>query len=156
MDDIIRASEKDEEIQSLISYLRNPKVNINDVKNGYEKIIHEFWEDDGLLLRGDRIVIPKSLQKVIVAIAHEGHMGIVKTKQYLRSKIWFEGMDKKVEAEVKSCLVCLANNPNLEYEPLSMSDLPDSPWEKVAIDFKGPVCLPFSASTTSLSTTRVP
>ena len=31
---------------------------------------------DGLVLRGDRIVVPNTLQDKIVNIAHEGHLGI--------------------------------------------------------------------------------
>ena len=45
--------------------------------------------DENVLLRGTRLVIPKALQKRIVHIAHEGHQGIVKTKQLIREKVWF-------------------------------------------------------------------
>ena len=36
-----------------------------------------------------RIVIPPSLQNHAVQLAHEGHQGIVKTKQLLRQKVWY-------------------------------------------------------------------
>jgi hypothetical protein len=32
-------------------------------------------------MRGERIVIPEKLQKQMIQIAHEGHQGIVRTKQ---------------------------------------------------------------------------
>ena len=40
-----------------------------------------------LLLRGTRLIIPKSLREQVLQLAHEGHQGIVKTK--IRSKVWW-------------------------------------------------------------------
>ena len=37
--------------------------------------------DETLLLRGNRIVITLSLQDHVIALAYEGHQGIVKTKK---------------------------------------------------------------------------
>ena len=41
-----------------------------------------------LVLRGTRIVIPKALRSRFIKLAHTGHLGIVGTKQRLRSKVW--------------------------------------------------------------------
>jgi hypothetical protein len=59
--------------------------------------------DDGLILRDNRLVIPSFLQDDILKIAHEGHLGIIKTKQLLRSKVWFPNIDIKVEMAIKTC-----------------------------------------------------
>ena len=42
---------------------------------------------NGILLRGSRIVEPKRLQQKVVDTRHDGHHGIVKRKQLLRSSI---------------------------------------------------------------------
>jgi hypothetical protein len=81
-----------------------------------------------ILLHDNRIVIPKDLQMSVIDIAHEGHQGIVRTKQLLREKIYFPGIDKLVEKTCKSCIPCLASTPKTEFEPLRMSELPDSVW----------------------------
>ncbi|GFO29557.1 hypothetical protein PoB_005606200 [Plakobranchus ocellatus] len=47
----------------------------------------------------NQLVIPKSLQDKCIDLTHEGYLGIVKTKQLLREKIWFPGIDAKVEAK---------------------------------------------------------
>ncbi|XP_074629575.1 uncharacterized protein LOC141887198 [Acropora palmata] len=44
---------------------------------------------NGVLLRGSRIVVSKALQRRVVNVSHEGHQGIVKTKQLIRSAVWF-------------------------------------------------------------------
>ena len=61
-----------------------------------------------LLLRGTRIVIPKKLQRRTRAPAHEGHLGVVGTKQNLRtSKGWWPGMDKAADRHCRACHVDL-------------------------------------------------
>ena len=42
---------------------------------------------DTVLLKSDRLVVPATLQERIVDIAHEGHLGIVKTKALLRETV---------------------------------------------------------------------
>ena len=50
--------------------------------------------ENGILLRGNRIVIPKTLRSQVVKLAHIGHQGVVKTKGLLRSKVWFPTIDR--------------------------------------------------------------
>ena len=58
---------------------------------------------DGLILRGNCIVIPESLQSEIIDLAHVGHQGISKTKALIRSRVWFSGIDRLVEDKIKTC-----------------------------------------------------
>ena len=60
----------------------------------------------------------------------------MKTKQLIREKVWFPGIDKKVE----SCIPCLACGPSpAQREPLSMTTLPSGPWVEVAVNLAGPL-----------------
>ena len=63
----------------------------------YSNVFDELAVVDGLVLRGERIVVPRELRETIVTIAHEGHQGIVRTKQLLRAHVWFPGIDKMVK-----------------------------------------------------------
>ena len=94
---------------------------------------------DGLVLRGERIVVPHKRREAMVKIAHEGHQGIVRTKQLLRAHVWFPGMDTMVEKHVRKCLACQSTTPCHTREPLQMTDLPRGPWKKVSVDFAGPL-----------------
>ena len=85
-----------------------------------------------------RFSIPKSLQERVISICHEGHLGIVKTKQLLRSKVWFSGIDKSVERRVASCIPCQASINTSQREPLKMSPTPNGPWLEASADFCGP------------------
>ena len=111
----------------------------NEIKN-YIRIKEELCcTVDGLILRGTRILIPNKLQNRVIDIAHEGHLGIVKTKQLLREKVWFTGLDKLVEDKIRNCIQCQACTPDHSKPEVHMSELPESPWMKLSMDFKGPL-----------------
>ena len=63
----------------------------------YMAVAGELCVIGQLVLRGTRIVIPKKLQPRTLALAHEGHLGVVGTKQNLRTKVWWPGMDKAAD-----------------------------------------------------------
>ena len=68
---------------------------------------HELLETgNGIILRGTKIVMPKTLQRHTLQLAHKGHQGIVKTKQLLRSKVWWAKIDKCAENYVRQCHAC--------------------------------------------------
>ena len=85
------------------------------------------------------MVLPSSFTDEAVALAHDGHMGVQRTKTYLRTSVWFLKMDSKVENKVNKCLPCLSTTPGTTPEPLIMMDLPEKPWQYVAVDLFGPL-----------------
>lgn len=56
--------------------------------SNFKHVKNEITSIGCLSLRGQRIIIPKSLRKQILDLAHEGHQGIVKCKSGLRHKVW--------------------------------------------------------------------
>ena len=107
----------------------------------YRKFQQEFTvtADNSLILRRNRLMVPISLRKRMLQLAHEAHLGVTKTKSILRDKIYFPGMDAQVEALLKSCLACTANARSDPPPPLQPSPLPPLPWHTVNIDFLGPL-----------------
>ncbi|XP_065067008.1 uncharacterized protein K02A2.6-like [Rhopilema esculentum] len=105
----------------------------------YTHIFPELSVVDGLVLRGCRIVVPASLWQSVTTLAHEGHQGVVRTKQYLRMHLWFPGLDKRVETEIAQCMACQANTDIYQQEPLKPTELPTEPWSKLATDLYGPL-----------------
>ena len=69
----------------------------------------------------------------------ESHQGLEKTKLLLREKIWFPKMNTMVEEVVRTCIPCLATGKNVSPEPIKMTKMPAEPWEKLHLDFKGPL-----------------
>ena len=63
----------------------------------YKAVSTELSQCDGVILRGNRLVVPTPMRMSVVSLAHEGHLGLTKTKQRLRSKVWWPSMDRDVE-----------------------------------------------------------
>lgn len=76
----------------------------------YFNVRQELSIQDDLVVRGTRLVLPDQLQKRTLDLAHEGHQGIVKTKQLLREKVWWPGIDRAVETMISHCLPCQAQD----------------------------------------------
>lgn len=96
---------------------------------------------DDCVFRGTyRLVVPGSLQKHLIDIAHETHQGIARTKQRLRELYWWPGMDRQVEAFIEVCATCRQNDKTAvtHNAPLQPVPLPVAAWEKVGIDIVGP------------------
>eukprot|EP00057_Strongylocentrotus_purpuratus_P003893 XP_003727599.1 PREDICTED: uncharacterized protein K02A2.6-like [Strongylocentrotus purpuratus] len=75
----------------------------------------------------------------MVSLAHEGHLGIVGTKQNLRTKVWWPGCEKDAEKFVKTCHGCQITSRGNPPEPIRSTMLPTGPWVDVAVDFLGPL-----------------
>ena len=79
------------------------------------------------------------LRSRTIALSHRGHLGIVKTKQNLRTKVWWPKIDKQAEQHVKECLTCqISGNPEPP-PPLANVSPPIEPWSCVHVDFYGPM-----------------
>ncbi len=104
----------------------------------YAAIANELCTIGYLVLRGERIVLPKA-QARAQALSHEGHLGIVGMKQRLRTKVWWPGMDRAAERHCKSCHGCqIVSRPDVP-ELLRPLPLPDGPWQDLAVDLLGPL-----------------
>ncbi|CAI5692281.1 unnamed protein product [Oreochromis niloticus] len=102
----------------------------------YFMVRHELAVESPLVFRGTRLVVPRSLREKVICLAHEGHQGIVRTKQRLRELYWWPSMDTQVHAILSSCSVCQAcdKTANTVPAPLQPVQFPDGPFQHVAVD----------------------
>ncbi len=150
--EIEQACQNDAEIQALITAIKtnlwpekparknveNTDDNNIDLKP-YKGIRNELTvADNGIVLRGNRLVMPTKLRNRTLNIAHAQHQGIVKTKTLLRTKVWWPGIDNQIETLIASCIQCQAANNSKTVEPLKMTTMPSKPWQVVHGDFCGP------------------
>ena len=129
INEILKGYDEDSTMKCLKKIIQQNKYDMgkltehqkNEIKN-YIRIKEELCcTVDGLILRGTRILIPNKLQNRVIDIAHEGHLGIVKTKQLLREKVWFTGLDKLVEDKIRNCIQCQACTPDHSKPEVHMS-----------------------------------
>ena len=144
LEEIERETKTDPVLSKIFHLLKEGKLNKRSLNQDpdlkpYAKISDEFSLIRNIIVRGDRVVIPKSLINRVIRLSHEGHQGIVKTKQFLRSIAWFLGMNNIIEKHVGRCKPCQASVNTPVQEPVKNTELPDHPWQKVDIDFLGPL-----------------
>ena len=79
LEEIKQETKEDVELQAVIKAVETDQWNSPEVQP-YKKLNDELSVYNGLVLRGNRIVIQVSLRSKAVDLAHQGHQGIVKTK----------------------------------------------------------------------------
>ena len=75
----------------------------------------------------------------IIDLAHGGHQGIVKTKERLRTKVWWPGMDRHAEQRCRSCHGCQLVSQPVAPPPVQSTPLPDGHREHLVSDLLGPL-----------------
>ena len=131
-------SGKDGELARLRECVNNCR-SMKDYPEEYRRVSSELCCVGQIVLRGTRIVMPKTLRPNVLRIAHEGHLGIVATKQRLRSKVWWPNIDKEAERRCQACHSCqLVSRPDPP-EPIRSTPLSDWLWRELAVDLLGPL-----------------
>ena len=140
LDKLKQETAKDTVLHELIMTIgRHNRCQAQNVPKAYKDVFPELWTANGILLRGDQIVIPTTLHADIIGLAHEGHQYAEKTLQLLRQTSWFPGMRKSISEYVATCHGCNSALPHNPPVPLEPNLLPERPWQMLHCDFKGPI-----------------
>ena len=94
---------------------------------------HSFSVVDNILLYAGRLVIPSVLRKEMLDRLHQGHQGIVKTRGFARSTVWWPGLSKDIATLVQCCPECELYRRE-HPQPLIPTPTPRKEWTQVASD----------------------
>ena len=103
----------------------------------YWTFCKELTIEDGLVLKGTEIVIPKNKHKQILTMVHEGHLGLGKCKLWCKDTVYWLGINGQLEKLVLNCELCLKYSKAKDKQPANMSlgqEVPIYPWMKVTTD----------------------
>jgi len=110
-------------------------------------MLHDYWNfreeltiEDGLILKGERIVIPPTLRPEILNTLHKGHLGQEKCLLRARTTVFWPGITKDVTNLVKTCEACQKHQRHNQKQPILQPEPPSYPWQKVSsdlFDYKG-------------------
>ncbi|KAL0148985.1 hypothetical protein M9458_055789 [Cirrhinus mrigala] len=115
LQELKEASEQDPVLSQLRVYILNGwPQEVPEGLAAFSRIKQELscWNDT-CVARGLCTVFPNTLHARVLAMAHEGHLGIVKLKQRCRERVWWPRIDKDIEALVKDCAACLLSASRL-------------------------------------------
>ena len=91
-----------------------------------------------------RLVIPESLIPSVLELCHDGiagaHLGVNKTWEKVATRFFWDTMRSDTLNWIKSCKICAAKkNPPPSREILHSMPQPNMPFERIGIDFLGPL-----------------
>ena len=82
------------------------------------------------------MIVPGALRGRVLEIAHEGHLGIVRTKQRCRDFVRWPALDRQVEQLVRNCEPCIVSGKSCRprVAPIQPTPWPRRPWLELQID----------------------
>ena len=103
--------------------------------------IKPFWNEkdnlieyDGLIFKGQQLVIPTALRPTIMKEVHSGHFGIVKCLERAKAAVYWPGYTLQIRDMVESCSLCQEHRRANSNMPLQQHPVPDHPYQVVGTD----------------------
>ena len=138
MNDIRTATAQDEQLSTLKQVIWSGWP---ETRKKCHPHVSEYWnhrdeitEADGILLKGEKIIIPHSLRPHMLRCIHTGHFGVEKSKHRARDVMFWPGMSQQIEETVKQCDICQTHRSANTKEPMLSREIPENPWETVGTD----------------------
>lgn len=110
-------------------------------RRSVDRSLHSYWPmrhnislQNGIVMVGDKIIIPQSFRRVILDKLHLAHQGVQRTKAKARKVLYWPGMSHDIEMMVQKCVPCQQLQPQNQKEPLIAHEVPELPWMKVGAD----------------------
>ena len=142
---------RDKKLEAIKNATENDQLFVtlaNTILNGWPEqrkhcppSITEFWNHrdeltiiNGIILRGQCLVIPHSLRPSMLESIHIGHMGMTKCIRRAKDIMFWPKMSSEIHEMVGNCSVCLERRDSNCKEPLISHPIPDRPWQVVSTD----------------------
>ena len=92
----------------------------------------ELFATKGVILRGQRIYVPRSLRAEYLNKVHGGHLGAESTKRRAMETMFWPKMSNDIK-HIEACTLCNSTSHQRK-EPLMPYPVPAMPWSTIALD----------------------
>lgn len=100
----------------------------------YWNVRAELATLDGVIFKGSRIIIPKSLRLDFMRKLHKNHYGVESSLRRAREIAYWPRMNDEIKDYISTCSVCAELKPQQQKESLKPIAPPDLRWETVGVD----------------------
>uniref|UniRef100_A0A3P9K7U7 Gypsy retrotransposon integrase-like protein 1 n=1 Tax=Oryzias latipes TaxID=8090 RepID=A0A3P9K7U7_ORYLA len=100
----------------------------------YFSFQEELSHQDGIVFKGERAVIPSSLQEDITRRLHSSHFGAEGCLRRARECVFWIGMSDQIKTHIARCDICRSVDDKQQKETLHRHEIPNRPWAKVGVD----------------------
>ena len=111
-------------------------------KKDCSKQLLNFWsfrqeisEENGLLYKNQRLIMPHSERQETLKVLHLGHYAVNKMQLRALETVYWPGINKGILKQYQSCKTCIKYSKSQRNEPLQSHPTPEVPWHMVATDF---------------------
>ena len=138
LDEIKAETQKDATLMTIHRFIMNgwPKrrEDVPDEIKPYWSYKEEMFVINGVMFKGERLIIPTSMRKDVLKLLHQSHMGIEKTKWRARATIFWPSINTQIEDMIKSCDICQHNKKAQQKETMITTEVLDYPFQMIRTD----------------------
>ena len=131
-------TEKDESLQTLKAVIQqgwpDDKSALPPVVSPYFNMRDEISVQDGLIFKGERVVVPKAARGELLRRIHNSHLGVNGCLNRARECLYWPGMTGDIKNHVSTCEACREYERSQSKETLKSHQTPSRPWQYVAAD----------------------
>lgn len=94
----------------------------------------ELTVQEGIILKGMRIVVPAKIRPSMLARLHASHLGIEASLRKARDILYWPKMVEDIKRMIETCSICQEAAPKQCKELMLTHPTPKLPWERIALD----------------------
>lgn len=138
LEQIKEETERDETLQKLKQTVLNGWPDSRDSLPvelyPYFNCRDEISVQNGLIFRGERVVIPRNLRSLMKTRIHTSHIGIEGCLRRARECLYWPKMSDDIKEYISTCESCCKYQADQTKETLQPTEMPERPWQKVGCD----------------------
>ena len=138
MDEIREKTKDDKDLMYIMGYIQNgwplTRKSLPVDIQMYFTFREELSVQNGIIFKGERVVIPKSMRSKIIGLIHVSHTGVQGCLRRAREAVYWPLMATDFEEAVGSCETCQKYQRNQQKEPLISTEVPELPYQFISTD----------------------
>ena len=131
-------TEADESLQVLKAVIQKGwpehKSNVPSIISPYFNMRDEMSIQDGLIFKGERVVVPRASRSELLRRIHSSHLGVNGCLNRARECLYWPGMTADIKNYVSTCEACREYEQGQVKETMMSPETPNRPWQRVAAD----------------------
>merc|ERR1711860_27436 len=129
------ATSQDETLQHLAKCIQMGSAEFPMPIRAYQKWRNHLYIVDGIIMMGERIIVPTKLRPQILATLHAAHQGLNAMSQRAADTVFWPGISIDITRTREECVDChriAKSNPS---EPPAEIEHPEYPFQKLCADY---------------------
>ena len=138
LEELQKATKTDEDLQQLMTIVQEgwpeERKQVPFQLQAYFPFREEISFQNGLLFKGERIIVPEKMRNYIAELLHQAHQGSQSCLRRAREVVYWPGMGEQLLQLVGKCSTCQSFKPQQAKEPMIARPIPEVQWQYVACD----------------------